>query len=774
MSLQGPDLRGFDLFNLLPAVYRIRDAQLAQSEALLAPAETAALAALQAATPPLSLEQQTQLAELTAKAARGPLQSLLMLIQEQLAAVAYDLDQLYDDQFIETCAPWVIPYIGDLIGYQAVNGIAPSIDNPRSEVANTISFRRRKGTILVMEQLARDATGWGAHAVEFFRVLAGTQYMNHIRPGNHYAPDLRRWQPGVYIDRGFDRTAHKVDVRRISPSIPTEQGRQNIQNIGIFLWSLSAYSVTGSPATPMAGNAANQPQCYRFNSLGMDIPLFHKAASQGPDITAPAEPSNVPGRLLRRVLCADIAQGVGASYYGPAGSLLLSIDGQPLNPYQLRVCSLAGPDGAWINLPTGNAYAAAVDPELGRIALPATATASTSLTVSYQYGLNAPLGGGEYPRATGPGGFLVTDEAWVFPYPDTALPARYGTLQQAIDYASAQFPLNGLIAVEIGPTQSIYLTGTPPGAPALSVHVPAGATLELRAAEGALATLFLDQEFVVTGDAASTFALNGLLLAAAPGTAPAAPSPAALLRLPALLSGGTPNLLGQLALTHCTLLPGWAVQPSRQPLFPTAPAFLAEPAAVQVTLARSILGAIQTGPLVTVSASDSILDATAPTGIAYTSVNAANNGAGGPLTLNGCTVIGKVHATELTLVSNSIFWASLAAADTWEAPLIADRKQSGCVRFSFLPVGALTPRQFKCVQQALASPQPIFFSLRYGAPGYAKLLAFTSNLIRRGASDAGEMGAFHFLLAPLREADLRVRMLEYLPVGMEFGVIYQN
>jgi hypothetical protein len=36
------------------------------------------------------------------------------------------------------------------------------------------------------------------------------------------------------------------------------------------------------------------------------------------------------------------------------------------------------------------------------------------------------------------------------------------------------------------------------------------------------------------------------------------------------------------------------------------------------------------------------------------------------------------------------------------------------------------------------------------------------------------MGAFHFLLAPLREADLRVRMVEYLPVGMEFGVVYQN
>ena len=56
---------------------------------------------------------------LTAKASRGPLKSLLMVIQEQLRLVAEDF-MLHDDQFMETCAPWVIPYIGDLIGYQAV------------------------------------------------------------------------------------------------------------------------------------------------------------------------------------------------------------------------------------------------------------------------------------------------------------------------------------------------------------------------------------------------------------------------------------------------------------------------------------------------------------------------------------------------------------------------------------------------------------------------------------------------------------------------------
>ena len=65
-------------------------------------------------------------------------------------------------------------------------------------------------------------------------------------------------------------------------------------------------------------------------------------------------------------------------------------------------------------------------------------------------------------------------------------------------------------------------------------------------------------------------------------------------------------------------------------------------------------------------------------------------------------MVGKVHATLLSLVSDSIVWAALAASDTWASGLVADRKQEGCVRFSFLPYGSITPRRFECVEQKLA------------------------------------------------------------------------
>ena len=179
------------LYGLLPAIYRIRDAERDE-----------------------------------------PLKALLSVIADEVAVLDENLRQLEDDQFIETCAEWVVPYIGDLTGYRALHAVAPKIASARAEVAHTIGFRRRKGTAAMLEQLARDVTGWHARVVEFFELLATTQHMNHIRPRNSYAPDLRQWEPLERLNTAFETTAHTVDVR----SIVDGDGKYNIPNIGIFLW----------------------------------------------------------------------------------------------------------------------------------------------------------------------------------------------------------------------------------------------------------------------------------------------------------------------------------------------------------------------------------------------------------------------------------------------------------------------------------------------------------------------------------------------------------
>ena len=137
------------LYELLPAVYRRRDADLGY-----------------------------------------PLRALLNVLTEQVQIVDDDLDQRYEDLFIETCAEWVVPYIGDLLGVRNLNTLNGTLQ-ARAEVANTIAYRRRKGTATMLEQLARDTTGWAARVVEFFELLATTQYMNHIRPGKGGTVNLR-------------------------------------------------------------------------------------------------------------------------------------------------------------------------------------------------------------------------------------------------------------------------------------------------------------------------------------------------------------------------------------------------------------------------------------------------------------------------------------------------------------------------------------------------------------------------------------------------------
>jgi len=96
------------------------------------------------------------------------LRALLAVIEQEMQAIEKDIDGLYENLFIETCDEWVVPYIGDLIG------------SLRPYVANTLAYRRRKGTVVVLEQLARDVTGWPARAVEFFKLLSVSQHFNHV------------------------------------------------------------------------------------------------------------------------------------------------------------------------------------------------------------------------------------------------------------------------------------------------------------------------------------------------------------------------------------------------------------------------------------------------------------------------------------------------------------------------------------------------------------------------------------------------------------------
>jgi hypothetical protein len=97
------------------------------------------------------------------------------------------------------------------------------------------------------------------------------------------------------------------------------------------------------------------------------------------------------------------------------------------------------------------------------------------------------------------------------------------------------------------------------------------------------------------------------------------------------------------------------------------------------------------------------------------------------------------------------------------------------VRFSYLPLDSEVPRRHRCRPEDARDAQrvrPQFTSLRYGDAGYCQLGRLCAGEIRRGADDESEMGAFHDLYAPQREANLRARLEEYLRFGLEAGILY--
>ncbi|HXJ02001.1 MAG TPA: hypothetical protein VNH44_12320 [Micropepsaceae bacterium] len=696
------------LYSLLPAIYRIRDA-----------------------------EQGEQL------------RALIGALAREFAALEENLDQLYDDQFIETCAQWVAPYIGDLIGYRPLHGVSPNISSPRAEVANTIAYRRRKGTALMLEQLASDVTSWPAHAVEFFQQLATTQYMKHIRPQAYAAADLRDIGACFLQGGPFNALAHTAEMRRPESG----SGRYNIPNIGIFLWRLLSLRLSAVPLTPDPGDASGRK--FRVNPLGADLRLFRHAQTED-DITHLAEPINVPEPLSVRLMALAVRAAQASvspppdaildDDYGDGESLLLLRPGNPPSPVpvgQVRVCDLrdildsGGNVIGWNHQDSVPAGTIGFDPERGRVLL--GAPQDGPLLATFHYGATSAIGGGEYERT--PQGDELANQHTI---------AGSNALQPELNAISSGGRLS------IG--DSLVYAQTPvfkvddvlaPGAPGLEVVVAAiDSARPLIAASG---------EIALAIGARGQLVLDGLVISGG------------ALHLAAAADDETRELI----LRDCTLVPGLTLKPDGSAASSGAPSLIVDHPFARVTLERCITGPLQIVADAQITMTDCIVDAGAPESVAYAGDNAG--GPGGTLTIQECTIVGKLHTKLLQLASNSIFFARLGdpPGETWTAPIIAERRQEGCVRFCYVPTGSITPRRYRCVPDTdHPSALPHFTSLRYGDPAYGQLRPATDLSIRRGADDESEMGVLHSLFQPQRETNLRIRLDEYLRFGLHAGIFY--
>ncbi|MGL4961288.1 MAG: hypothetical protein ACRC67_08640 [Inquilinus sp.] len=720
----------------------------------------------------------------------GPLQALLRVIERQADAVDDDIVQLLNDAFIETCEPWAIPYIGDLVG------VAPLFDESRvrdgdsaaelftdltgpslrpriglgnrADVAKTIYYRRRKGVLPMLEELARDVTGWPAHAVEFFQHLQWSQWLrNHIRMQAVQCPDIRAVEPMDRIGGAFDQTMRTVDVR----AIREDEGWYGVKKIGFFLWRLQARRMEAVMARRQG--AAGDFR-WRFSPLGQDAPLFSARRREDSE-TGLTERKHVPQSISHATFFADLKAALSqpvvpdfSEYYGlfdpfPAmvladgRAMMIFIGGAPVPLSRIRCRNLDN----WVQ-PAGDQVG--IDTATGRIALGPLAAAAGDVTVWFHEGFPGDLGGGPYRRRA----WLTRPRAGMtmIRVDTSGDPGTFAALGPALAQWTALGKPDCVISIRDNRTYQ----------EALAIEPADGRFIALEAADGCRPHLRLTQPLQITGDHdTSTVALNGLLIEG---------------RVEILGS------LGGLRLIHTTLVPGGAIAapdpalppppPTPTPMSVTAAMTKPDgtPANTELKLdaAFSIMGPLRLPEharrLVLL---DCVIDGVDAAAIAGPPAGSS----GPPIRVERCTIRGAVRVRQVDLATACIF----------DGLVVALRRQVGCIRFSYVSEVSQTPRRYRCQpdlairkaieaagaltpaqkillrQQVAARVKPEYTAEAYGQPAYLQLHRNGPEEIAAGAEDGSEMGVWCHLKQPQREANLRLRLEEYLPFGLESGLI---
>jgi hypothetical protein len=723
-------LNATQIYALLPAIYRIRDIENGQ-----------------------------------------PLLALCTVIAEQAAILEENVQQLYDDAFVETCAPWVVPYIGDLVGCDAIYEIGATAGT-RAEVANTIGYRRRKGTLLALEQVALDVSGLPAAAVEFFKRLITTESMRHVRPHHEAWLNLRHGLQLERIETAFDTTNRTVDVRRIAPRnrvaadpdpIPLDidlhgGGRFNIPDIGVYLWRWQYFPVEKAPAFPVDGAR------YMFSPLGQDMPLFNAMPPRA-SFSRLTTRLDVPQPILRRELHHDVHHQLGR-FYGVDKSITIYADGIAVP--ESRVCcrNLSdGPGDSWGCTASGKV---AIDPVLGRLQFASDFPPPQQVQISYSYGFpgqkGAPqtIGGGSYDRSPS---LSSAFEEMDFNFTAVVGTASAPTLQSAVASWNAMPPgsrglivlpgfetldidLTGAAAIVLAPQSQLWIVSAQTSAPGAGPFTFSGSFTVLRGDIEIQA-----QQPAATESGVLNFNMSGVWIS------------------------GAVRISGAAAVVQfidCTLVPGISLHRDGRPAHPGTPSILVSATEVTLLLVRCITGPVGTSAGGTTRICSSIVDSGSRCGVAYAAPDMAS--AGCDLHIEDSTVIGKVHVRTLELASNTIFFARLACGDPWAAALWCTRRQAGCVRFCFIPAASIVPKRFRCLPPDPSLEDlflPRFVSLRYGHPSYGLLSGDTPVAIWTGADNGSQMGVYYFLKQTEGVSNVQIRAPEYVPFGLEVGIFLE-
>ncbi|NCA84365.1 MAG: hypothetical protein EOM83_02195 [Clostridia bacterium] len=710
----------------------------------------------------------------------GVLRAIVQVIARQAAILRRSQDSLWDDQFIELCNEWAVPYIGDLLATRLLS--EQNKRGRRIDVAKTIYYRRRKGTPRVLEELISDISGWEGKLVEQFMKLARARHGLDAKPESLAGKfsgtlpggwaDLRNPRAGELTDGAFDEYFHTPDVRRHRGLL----GRYGITKLAFYLYRLKAYEAIN--ITPFS---LGDGLCFSFDPSGRDIPLFSKSSASPnwnewhpatePELIAP-----IPCRLLGQatyqiseaiiqqlmalpssplsLAAANELRKIAGLVFKNESSLLTIISTFSNNAeilgndilLPLLSLSLMSDCGKSVMLPDAqtvlsnpvdaNSIVVGFDEPADFIFTTEKITSanlmSWPITISKELAIDPENGRFMFKNA--PAGDKVIYIAYHYGFSGSLGAGTYErnhikdslpdiTKSGGGAVISSDLLNNGVTQIDDSKTY---------GPIASKVAI---ANMALHSSNKQRPYLCLESNWLLNTGAKknSKLSLDGLWIGAKGDFA-----------AEVILKGD----FACVVIRNCTLDPGGSTNIKNEILHPVN--LIIEGRVENLCIESSIMGHVivrNDGYVEEAFIKDSIIQSVNP------SVNAIEIKTG-KTNIERTTIFGQVDVHQL-YATEALITGKVSITDT----------QNGCFRFSAAPMKSRLPHPFESFLFE-NDARHWFTSRRFGDPGYAQLSDTAPCVLKEGGENGVEMGAFNKLLNPVKFEGLRTKIDEYMPFGL--------
>ncbi|SCX79777.1 hypothetical protein [Nitrosospira sp. Nsp13] len=719
----------------------------------------------------------------------GQLRALVEILAKQAAIARRSVDRLRADTRADEADDWAIPYIGALIGARPVSAL--NRPGQRANLARTILYRRRQGTVRLLELLADDIADWDGVASESFKRLLRHWHMLDGGPPIEgtitrspqwgYA-DLRNVRIGEALNSAHDDLSHAAEFRRHRGVL----GRYNIQKVNLHLFRQYAFPLSGITPFPFGDGY------YTLDPSGRDIPLFQVGGRESRDCTAAREwemrapipchrlnaASFRPERAHAPVELTDLLEPIYGRHFTTEAGLLEAANAaltvNPAMPNTLSDAQVAALIQAAMELETPRHHL-----------LPGGDPATLSIALSVAPDFSGP--------ALGPQHLYGANLAeWAA---DHGIPSWVRAL---VDPQRGRVRLMAPLTIaQVLHVQRIYY----------GIFWPIGAGTHDRAsglaAEGFTPLALNEPDFTepISGEfrfmdsrtyrpliaANGVIETNGnLFLTAANGQRPYVVINTRVNNSVTLHSTGEDAELVIDGLwlavigtdsgdTELRIEGAWRKVTLRN--------ITIDPGGER---ASGSAGPIPAVTLVFGGAIDDIVIDSAITGPIAEAVTSLDPGATDTVSIRNAIVFSEGGTPALLLrnaqlsLDNATVFGNLVAGRLIASQVLVDGQvlvedgQSGCFRFSAASAGGRVPHPYESHFFPDGLPAGTFVSRRFGDPGYAQITEIAPPEIRTGGENDTEMGAFNRALDPIKRADLAAKLEEFMPINAIAQLVFET